>query len=59
VIWLPIRRPRAHDRSNATHASSTHPEALLYRKGGGKEAKLSFMGHALMETAAVSSSRQP
>ena len=29
--------------------SSTDPEAQLYRKGRGKEAKLSFMGHALME----------
>jgi transposase len=35
--------------SNATHSSSTDPEAQLYRKGRGKEAKLSFMGHALME----------
>ena len=35
--------------SNATHASTTDPEAQLYRKGRGKEAKLSFMGHALME----------
>jgi transposase len=35
--------------SNATHASSTDPEAQLYRKGRGKEAKLSFIGHALME----------
>jgi transposase len=36
-------------RSNATHSSSTDPEAQLFRKGRGKEAKLSFMGHALME----------
>jgi transposase len=36
-------------RSNETHASMTDPEAKLYRKGRGKEAKLSFMGHALME----------
>jgi hypothetical protein len=36
-------------RSNATHASTTDPEARLYRKGPGKEAKLCFMGHALME----------
>ncbi len=36
-------------RSNATHASLTDPEALLYRKGKGKEARLCFMGHALME----------
>jgi transposase len=36
-------------RSNDTHASTTDPDARLYRKGRGKEAKLSFMGHALME----------
>jgi transposase len=36
-------------RSNATHASVTDPEARLYRKGKGKEAKLCYMGHALME----------
>jgi transposase len=36
-------------RSNATHASTTDPEAKLYRKGKGKEARLCFMGHALME----------
>jgi transposase len=40
-----------HDekRSNATHASTTDPQAKLYKKGKGKEAKLCFMGHALME----------
>jgi transposase len=36
-------------RSNETHASSTDPDARLYRKGPGKEAKLSFIGHGLME----------
>ena len=36
-------------RSNATHASTTDPESRLYRKGQGKEARLSFMGHALTE----------
>jgi transposase len=36
-------------RSNETHASVTDPEARLYRKGKGKEAKLCYMGHALME----------
>lgn len=36
-------------RSNDTHVSRTDPEARLYRKGPGKEAKLCFMGHALME----------
>ncbi len=35
--------------SNDTHRSITDPEARLYRKGRGREAKLSFMGHALME----------
>ena len=36
-------------RSNETHASVTDPDARLYRKGGGKEARLCYMGHALME----------
>jgi transposase len=36
-------------RSNATHQSTTDPEARLMRKGKGKEAKLSFLAHALME----------
>jgi len=36
-------------RSNATHASTTDPEARLAKKGKGKEAKLSFTGHVLME----------
>ena len=37
------------ERSNATHQSTTDPEARLYRKGGGREAKLYFTAHALME----------
>ncbi len=36
-------------RSNESHVSRTDPQARLYRKGPGKEAKLCFMGHALME----------
>ena len=36
-------------RSNATHQSTTDPQARLLKKGKGKEAKLVFMGHALME----------
>ena len=36
-------------RTNDSHASTTDPEAKLFRKGRGKEAKLCFMGHALME----------
>jgi transposase len=40
---------RGQKRSNDTHASKTDPDAKLFRKGPGKEAKLCFMGHALME----------
>ena len=36
-------------RSNETHASVTDPDARFYRKGERKEAKLCYMGHALME----------
>jgi transposase len=36
-------------RTNETHASRTDPEARLARKGKGKEAKLCFAGHVLME----------
>ena len=36
-------------RSNGTHASTTDPDARLYRKGQGKETKLCFIGHGLME----------
>lgn len=36
-------------RSNATHQSTTDPEAKLFKKGKGREAKLSYMGHVLME----------
>ncbi len=36
-------------RSNQTHASKTDPEAMLARKGDGKEAKLSYSGNLLVE----------
>jgi transposase len=36
-------------RSNQTHASKSDPEALLARKGDGKEAKLSCSGNLLVE----------
>jgi transposase len=36
-------------RRNDTHQSTTDPQARLMRKGKGKEAKLSYMGHVLME----------
>jgi transposase len=40
---------RAQRRSNATHQSTTDPEARLARKGPGKEARLCYSAHALME----------
>src|SRR6266700_7546141 len=36
-------------RKNDTHASTTDPEARLYRKGQGKEAKLAYLGHVLLD----------
>lgn len=36
-------------RSNETHASTTDPDARLFRKGKGKEAKLCHMGHLMIE----------
>ncbi len=36
-------------RRNDTHASTTDPEARLFRKGSGKEAKLWFLGHVISE----------
>jgi len=49
----PARNAERHfhkeKRSNETHRSITDPEARLYRKGDGQPAKLSYMGHALME----------
>ena len=40
---------RGEKRSNETHESLTDPDARLYRKGLGKEAKLSYMGQLLTE----------
>ena len=40
---------RGEKRSNDTHRSTTDPDARLYRKGPGMEAKLCFIGHGLME----------
>jgi IS5 family transposase len=36
-------------RSNETHQSTTDPDSRMFRKGLGKEAKLSYMGHVLTE----------
>lgn len=35
--------------SNATHRSKTDPDARLYRKGKGKEARLSYLGHYVVD----------
>jgi transposase len=43
------RNFRREKRSNKTHASTTDPDAKLYRKGDGQESRLCFMGHVLME----------
>src|SRR5205085_11495472 len=40
---------RGEKLTNETHGSTTDPEAKLARKGKGKEAKLAFAAHALME----------
>jgi transposase len=40
---------RGEKRSNETHESTTDPDAMLYRKGPGMEARLCFIGHGLME----------
>ncbi|HOV31694.1 MAG TPA: IS5 family transposase [Anaerolineaceae bacterium] len=40
---------RGDKRVNQTHESKTDPDLRLFRKGKGKEAKLVFMGHVLME----------
>jgi transposase len=40
---------RGEKRSNETHESTTDPDARLYRKGDGRESRLCYMGHAVME----------
>jgi transposase len=40
---------RGEKRSNATHVSTTDPDARLYKKSPGAGAMLCFMGHTLME----------
>ena len=44
--WVDFRGERSR---NETHRSGTDPEARLMRKGKGREARLAFTGHALME----------
>jgi transposase len=45
----PDRNFHGEKRSNKTHASSTDPEAQLFRKGKSREARLYYLGHVLME----------
>jgi transposase len=40
---------KGETRRNKTHVSTTDSDAMLYRKGSGQEARLCFIGHALME----------
>jgi transposase len=40
---------RGQKRRNDTHRSTTDPEAKLYRKSTGQEAKLSYLGHVLID----------
>ena len=40
---------RGQKRKNDTHQSVTDPEARLYKKAKGQQAKLCYLGHALME----------
>ena len=44
---------RGETRSNESHASTTDPDARLYRKAAGQPSRLCFIGTALMETAAL------
>jgi transposase len=45
----PAANFRGERRKNDTHASTTDPDARLYRKGDGQPARLVYMGHVLME----------
>jgi transposase len=45
----PDRDFHGERRKNETHASTTDPEAKLFRKGPGKEARMAYMGHVLTE----------
>jgi transposase len=53
--WASMKSFRPKDgsdgekRRNQTHASTTDPDARLYRKGPGQPAKLAYLGHVLME----------
>lgn len=40
---------KGEPRSNDTHASTTDPDARLYKKAEGEKSRLGYLGHALME----------
>jgi hypothetical protein len=40
---------RGEKRKNQTHESTTDPDPRLYTKSSGSQAKLSYMGHVLIE----------
>jgi transposase len=40
---------RGESRTNATHASTSDPDARLYRKSYGAESRLAYLGHLLIE----------
>lgn len=48
---------RGEKRLNDTHESKTDPEARLYRKGHGKEARLAHMGHVLIAPGSARATR--
>ena len=48
---------RGQKRSNETHASTTDPDARLYRKGNGQSSRLCFMGHGECPISCVSEIR--
>jgi len=45
----PTMNFRGERRTNATHQSTTDPDARLYKKGVGRPAQLAYLGHVLME----------
>lgn len=45
----PTRNFHGQRRTNATHQSTTDPDARLYKKARGREARLGYLGHVLME----------
>ena len=49
IPGIPTVNFHGESRRNDTHQSTTDPDALLARKGPGKEAKLSYAGHVLLD----------